>query len=92
MASLRVVVGMRPAWWAVSGSLRRPGAGGTCFSRGFKVAIVGRPNVGKSSLFNRMVGGVQALVYDKPGVTRDCIHGDAHFGGISFQVAYPPRL
>jgi tRNA U34 5-carboxymethylaminomethyl modifying GTPase MnmE/TrmE len=86
MANLqRVFAGTRAAWWAVSA--RRPGTGGTFFSRGFKVAIVGRPNVGKSSLFNRMVGGAEALVYDKPGVTRDCIHGDAHFGGMSFTVS-----
>lgn len=50
------------------------------------VAIVGRPNVGKSTLFNRMVGKRLALVDDRPGVTRDRREGDANLLGLQFRV------
>jgi GTPase len=51
-----------------------------------KVAIIGRPNVGKSTLFNRLVGRKIALVDDRPGVTRDRREGEARLGDLSFTV------
>jgi GTP-binding protein len=50
------------------------------------VAIVGRPNVGKSTLFNRLVGRRLALVDDRPGVTRDRREGEARLLGLEFRV------
>jgi len=52
----------------------------------FTVVIVGRPNVGKSTLFNRLVGKRLALVDDTPGVTRDRRMGAAHLGDMSFDI------
>ncbi len=50
------------------------------------VAIIGRPNVGKSTLFNRLVGKKLALVDDRPGVTRDRREGDADLIGLKFRI------
>ena len=54
---------------------------------GFKLVIIGRPNVGKSTLFNRLVGKRMALVDDQPGVTRDVREGNARLGDLEFAVA-----
>jgi len=51
-----------------------------------QVIIIGRPNVGKSTLFNRLVGKKLALVDDQPGVTRDRRMGDAEIAGLAFTV------
>ena len=50
------------------------------------VAIVGRPNVGKSTLFNRLVGGRPALVHDTPGLTRDRRYGECDYFGAEMRV------
>ncbi|KAL5766585.1 hypothetical protein ACOSP7_017202 [Xanthoceras sorbifolium] len=51
-----------------------------------RVAIVGRPNVGKSALFNRLVGGNRAIVVDEPGVTRDRLYRRSFWGDHEFMV------
>ena len=50
------------------------------------VALVGRPNVGKSTIFNRLVGEKISIIYDTPGVTRDRIYSDACYKNIKFSV------
>lgn len=55
-------------------------------SRKAIVALVGRPNVGKSTLFNRLIGERVAVTHDIPGTTRDRLHGESFWNGAAFQV------
>ena len=50
------------------------------------VALVGRPNVGKSTLFNRLVGSRMAVTHEIPGTTRDRLHGESDWNGVVFQI------
>ena len=56
------------------------------FGAEFRIAIVGRPNVGKSTLFNRLTGRQHALVHDRPGVTRDRREGAGQLAGLRFRL------
>ena len=50
------------------------------------IALVGRPNVGKSTLFNRLVGERVAVTNPIPGTTRDRLHGESFWNGMAFRV------
>lgn len=57
-----------------------------------KLAIVGRPNVGKSTLYNRLAGRREAIVHDLPGVTRDRRYGSGSIGDLEFELIDTPGL
>jgi len=59
---------------------------GRLVREGIRTAIVGRPNVGKSSLLNRLVGAERAIVHHVPGTTRDMVEEDANLGGLVFHL------
>jgi tRNA modification GTPase len=61
-------------------------ARGRMIREGLTVAIVGRPNVGKSSLFNRLAGAARAIVTDVPGTTRDLLTERVDIGGVPFTI------
>src|SRR5499427_10407106 len=50
------------------------------------VAIIGRPNVGKSTLFNKLTQSRRAIVGDEPGITRDRLYGRSEWRGLSFRI------
>src|SRR6187455_3743285 len=50
------------------------------------VSIIGRPNVGKSTLFNRLTGSRKSIVGDEPGITRDRIYGDVEWKARKFEL------
>lgn len=59
---------------------------GRLLREGVRLALIGRPNVGKSSLLNRLVGEERAIVHPSPGTTRDVVEGSLHLNGVLFQV------
>ena len=61
-------------------------ATGRLLAAGCRVAILGRPNAGKSTLFNALLGSARAIVTDVPGTTRDTLHGTIDAGGVPVEL------
>lgn len=67
-------------------TLIREGQQGQIIKEGVKIAIIGKPNVGKSSLLNAMIGQEKAIVTNIPGTTRDIVEGEINLNGITLQI------
>src|SRR4029077_7231846 len=81
--------GLQPVWTAEGGCpyvVIAMGKGQINSTHLPTLAIVGRPNVGKSTLFNRLVGSRRAIVGDEPGITRDRLYGETEWRGRAFRV------
>jgi tRNA modification GTPase len=72
--------------WVTPANLRRQLDNRTVSGRAVRVVIVGRPNAGKSSLFNALLGRPAALVSGQPGTTRDYLTAEAEFGGMRAEL------
>src|SRR5580704_15580961 len=89
---------MARIWTPLRSGRARVGASGTSSGRACAIfndrmrtpapliAIIGRPNVGKSALFNRLIGQRRSIVTDEPGITRDRIYGQMDWSGRTFEI------
>lgn len=85
-SGLNALVTQTSAVQAQINSLLRTAQTGARLNSGIDVAIVGEPNVGKSTLLNRLAGSERAIVHDTPGTTRDVLSVDLDIGGLAVRV------